>query len=59
MENFEMWLDELKQGIKENDIAKAEKAETELKNFYGILLMQNEQFKEDIDYLKNEIEGGF
>lgn len=56
MENFEMWLDELKQGIKENDTAKAENAEKELKDFYGLALMQNEHFRSEIEDLKEKLE---
>ena len=56
MENFKMWLEELKKSAKVNDLKKIEKAETELKNFYEILLMQNEFLKEEIEDLKSRLE---
>lgn len=56
MDNFEMWLQEIKEGVKTNDISKAEKAEIELKNFYAILLVQNEMFQEEIEDLKSRLE---
>ena len=56
MENFEVWLQELKEGVKENNIVKVEKAETELKNFYGMAIMQNEHFRNEIEDLKCRLE---
>lgn len=56
MENFEMWLDELKQGIKESDTVKSENAEKELKDFYGLALVQNEYLTSEIEDLKERLE---
>ena len=38
-----------------NAILKTEKAELELKNFYGILLMQNDFFREEIEGLESRL----
>ena len=56
MENFEMWLQEFKNAIIENDNLKTEQAEKELKNFYEMLLMQNEHFRNEIEDLKCRLE---
>ncbi len=55
MEDFIQWLEELKESIKTDDSKRIEKAELELKNFYGILLMQNDFFREEIEGLESRL----
>lgn len=55
MENFEMWLDTFKEGA-QFDSKKENEAREVLKNLYGILLMQNEHFRNEIEDLKERLE---
>jgi len=55
MENFEMWLDSFKRGVKYN-VDREEKAREELTTLYRVLLLQNEQFKNEIEDLKSRLE---
>jgi len=55
MENFKMWLDEFKYGS-QFDFKKESKAREELETMYGILVLQNEQLKEEVEDLKCRLE---
>ncbi|MBN1469506.1 MAG: hypothetical protein JW924_12340 [Fusobacteriaceae bacterium] len=56
MEHFEIWLDSFKEGVQFFDSKKEDEARKELKNLYGVLLLQNEHFRSEIEDLKERLE---